>query len=80
MLLYRNQNYEEALSMSKRAISIDKYDPAANYYYGIINSSLGNITDATDGFDIDGLSIEYRSAAYTELARLYFKKKLRESC
>ncbi|MEO6289278.1 MAG: DUF5107 domain-containing protein, partial [Ginsengibacter sp.] len=74
-LLYRNQNYIEALAMSKRALSIDTYDGAANYYYGIINSRLGNITDAKDGFDIASLGTEYRSAAYTELSKLYFKEK-----
>ena len=75
VLLYRNQNYLEALSMVKKALSIDTYDAAANYYYGIINMALGNITDAKDGFDISALGNEYRSAAYTELAKLYFKEK-----
>ncbi|MEO8568788.1 MAG: DUF5107 domain-containing protein [Ginsengibacter sp.] len=75
VLLYRNQNYMEALSMVKKALSIDTYDAAANYYYGIINIALGNITDAKDGFDISALGNEYRSAAYTELAKLYFKEK-----
>ena len=36
---------------------------------------LGNITDAKDGFSIATLSAEYRSAAYTELSRLYLKEK-----
>lgn len=75
VLLYRNQNYMEALSMVKKALSIDTYDATANYYYGIINIALGNITDAKDGFDISALGNEYRSAAYTELAKLYFKEK-----
>ncbi len=74
VLLYRNQNYDEALSMSKKALSIDTYDPAANYNYGIINVALGNMVDAKDGFDIAALGIEYRSAAYTELAKIYFKE------
>src|SRR5207249_2123061 len=36
---------------------------------------LGNTTDAKDGFDIATLSPEYRSAAYTELGKLYLKEK-----
>ncbi len=75
ILLYRNQEDSDALAFIKKALSIDTYDPAANYYYGIINGSLGNITDAKDGFDIAALGMEYRSAAYTELSKLYFKEK-----
>jgi predicted Zn-dependent protease len=74
MLLYRNINYPEALVMAKKALSIDTYDPAANYYYGLINDKLGNIADAKDGFDIASLGMEYRSAAYTELANVYLKE------
>ena len=67
--------YAEALETSKRALSIDTYDGGANYYYALINLQLNNITDAKDGFDIATLSQEYRSAAYTELAKIYFKEK-----
>ncbi len=74
MLLYRNAHYTEALAVSKKALSIDTYDPAANYYYGVINNTLGNIADAKDGFAISALGTEYRSAAYTELAKLYFRE------
>ncbi|MEP7228743.1 MAG: DUF5107 domain-containing protein [Ginsengibacter sp.] len=75
VLLYRNQKYDEALSASKKALAIDTYDPAANYNYGIINVALNNIIDAKDGFDIAALGGEYRSAAYTELSKIYFKEK-----
>jgi len=74
MLLYRNMRYNEALDFAKKALSIDTYDGAANYYYGLINSKKGIITDAKDGFDLASLNIEYRSAAYTELATLYFRE------
>ncbi|MEP6595011.1 MAG: DUF5107 domain-containing protein [Ginsengibacter sp.] len=74
MLLYRNMKYPDALGMAKKALSIDTYDPAANYYYGLINDKLGNTSDAKDGFDIAAMGIEYRSASYTELAKIYFKE------
>ena len=74
MLLYRSANYDEALRMVKTALSIDTYDPAANYYYGLINLSLGNITDAKDGFDIASLDMPFRSAAYTNLAKIYLRE------
>jgi tetratricopeptide (TPR) repeat protein len=74
MLMYRNMRYDEALDFAKKALSIDTYDGAANYYYGLINVKKGMITDAKDGFDIAASNIEYRSAAYTELATLYFRQ------
>ncbi|MEO6723112.1 MAG: DUF5107 domain-containing protein, partial [Ferruginibacter sp.] len=74
MLLYRNMKYADALSMAKKALAIDTYDEAANYYYGLINSKLNNIADAKDGFDIASMGMEYRSAAYTELSKIYFRE------
>jgi tetratricopeptide (TPR) repeat protein len=74
-LNYRNMLYPQALEMATKAMSIDTHDGAANYYYGLVNARMGNITDAKDGFSIATLSAEYRSAAYTELARLYLMEK-----
>ena len=70
-ILYRSMHYDEALENAKRALSIDTYNPAANYYYGLINKQLGNIVDAKDGFDIASQGMEYRSAAFNELSKLY---------
>lgn len=75
LLSLHNMEYKEALSYSKKALSIDTYDPAANYYYGLANTQLGNFTGAKDGFDIAALSVQYRSAAYTELSKIYFHEK-----
>jgi tetratricopeptide (TPR) repeat protein len=74
-LKYRNIQYSQALELAMKALSIDTHDGAANYYYGLINARLGNTVDAKDGFDLATLSSEYRSAAYTELSRLYLKEK-----
>jgi len=74
-LMYRNMRYAEALKLIKKALSIDTNDGAANYYYGIINEQLGNVIDAKDGFDIASLSMEYRSAAYNGLCKLYLVEK-----
>jgi tetratricopeptide (TPR) repeat protein len=74
MVLYRGMKYEQALENAKKALSVDTYDPAANYYYGLINTKLGKITDAKDGFDIASQAVEYRSASYTQLAQLYLKE------
>lgn len=74
-LMYRNMQYAEALKVIKKALSMDTNDGAANYYYGIINAEMGNVIDAKDGFDIASLSIEYRSAAYNGLGKLYLVEK-----
>ena len=74
LLMYRQMKYDEALQAAKRALSIDTYDPAANYYYGLINDRMGNITDAKDGYDIASQSLEYRPASFTRLANIYFRE------
>jgi len=75
LLSLHNMQYQDAWSYSKKALSIDTYDAAANYYYGLANIQLGNIANAKDGFDIAALSIQYRSAAYTELSKIYFRER-----
>jgi Tfp pilus assembly protein PilF len=74
MLAYRDMDYKKSLGYSRHALSIDTYDPAANFYYGLANDQLGNTIDAKDGFDIASLSPSYRGAAYTELSRIYFRE------
>ncbi|MFN7929378.1 MAG: DUF5107 domain-containing protein [Blastocatellia bacterium] len=75
MLEYRNLNYEKALAHAKRALSIDTYDAAANYYYGLANVRLSKLTDAKDGFDLAAQAGEYRNAACLELAKLFLREK-----
>ena len=75
MLAYRNMDYKKSLEYARHALSIDTYDPAGNFYYGLVNAQLGNVTDAKDGFDIATLSVAFRGAAYTELSKVYFKEK-----
>jgi tetratricopeptide (TPR) repeat protein len=72
IVLYRRMRYDEALQSLKKALSINTYDPAANYYYGLINRQLGKRIDAIDGFDMATQSEEFRTPAFTELAKMYF--------
>jgi len=71
-LKIRQFKYTEARVDARKALSINTYDPSANYYFALANLKLGDITNAKDGFDIAASSVEYRSAAYTELAKIYF--------
>jgi len=73
-LQYRNLDYQKSLDYATHALQVDTYDPEGNYYYGMANAALGNVTDAKDGFDIASLSVEFRGPAYTALSKLYFKE------
>jgi lipopolysaccharide biosynthesis regulator YciM len=71
-LQIRKLEYKKAVATASKALAIDTYNPAANYYYGLANLHLGNTTDAKDGFDIAAASVEFRSSAYTALSKIYF--------
>lgn len=73
-LHYRSAEYSIALDLASRALSIDTYHPASNFIYASINEKLGNQTDAIDGYSIASASVEYKSAAFLGLARIYFKR------
>ncbi|MEP6927483.1 MAG: DUF5107 domain-containing protein [Ginsengibacter sp.] len=75
LLMYHKMEYLQALNVAKKSLSIDTYNPEANYYYGLINVKLKKITDAKDGFDIASQNISYRDAAYTELSKIYLQEK-----
>lgn len=70
MLAIRSMEYDAARRFAMTALSVDTYDGAANYYYGLANRRLGKLADAKDGFEIAASSPEFRGPAWTELARL----------
>lgn len=74
MLLYRKMHYEEAYQYANKVLAIDEYNPEANYYGGLIALRLGKETDAMDRFEIAAITTELRSAAYTQLAKIYFRQ------
>ncbi len=69
-ILYKRTQYLKALDDARDALSIDAYDPGANFIYGVINRWLGNLADAKDGFGWAARSLEFRSAAYEQLAEI----------
>jgi len=79
---YRMMNYEESLKYSLKSLSVNTYDPLANYVFGLTNVKLKKLTRAKNGFSIAAQSVGLRSAAYTELAKIFarerkFKKALK---
>jgi len=73
-LYYRQRNLEDGLGLAKLSLSLDTYDPKANFVYGLINRDLGNLNDAEDGFSLAMLSPYSRISAGIELAKLYMLK------
>lgn len=76
----RNFKYNEALLLLKRAISIHTHDPEANYYYGLVNELMNNTVDAIDGYSIASISSDFKSAAYTALARIQLRNSAFSNC
>lgn len=70
-LEYRKMNYAAAFDAASKALSINTYDGAANYSYGLAALKLNKIIDAKDGFDLASQSAEYRVPAFTQLAYIY---------
>lgn len=74
-LYYHRMVYDSAFICAKKALSIDQYDPKANYEYGRAARQSDKFYDALDGFELATLTTPLRSAAFTELSKLYFSRK-----
>ena len=75
-LANRRADPPRALGFARHALSIDTYDPGANYQFGLASAALGHHADAKEAFSIAALSPGWRSAADTELAKEYLREKL----
>jgi tetratricopeptide (TPR) repeat protein len=74
-LANRRADYLAARGFALRALSIDTYDPGANYQLGRASVALARETDAQDAFSIAALSPGWRSAAGVELAKTFLREK-----
>lgn len=73
-LYLRKADTENALVNVKKSLSINAYDPKANFLFGLINRQLDNLLDAQDGFAVASITPGYRVASYIELAKLFILK------
>ncbi len=71
----RKADYSEASKYAWKALSIDTYDPDANYQFGIASAGLGHNADTKAAFSLAALSLGWRSAASIELAKEYLREK-----
>jgi len=69
-LYFKRAEYEKARNYALAALAIDAYDAGANFIYGVISHHLGKYADAKDGFGWAARSLEFRSAAYEQLAEI----------
>lgn len=74
-LFYRSMNYDSAYFYARKALSFDTYYPDANFEYGRSAKQLGKIYDSLDGYEIAAITTPMRSAAYTEISKIYFTSK-----
>ncbi|HOX56620.1 MAG TPA: DUF5107 domain-containing protein [Candidatus Paceibacterota bacterium] len=75
-LANRRADSAAALGFARHALSIDTYDPCANYQIGLASAALGCCADAKAAFSLAALSPAWRSAANSELAREYLRERL----
>lgn len=73
--IYCNRGeYEKGLGFASKALKQSMYDPEANYIYGVISRRQGNMLDARETFGWAARSMQYRSAAYCQMAEMFFKQ------
>lgn len=65
---YRSNQYDTALFYANQALQLDAYHPAANYFAGITYRAKGDAINALETFGWAARSMEYRSAAYAQMA------------
>jgi tetratricopeptide (TPR) repeat protein len=74
-LYFRRTEYETALSYALKILENDTYDGGGNYIRGLICRSTGQLDLAEESFSVAARTMEYRSAAYAEIAGIRMQKK-----
>ncbi len=67
---YRQGNYISGLRYVQEALSIDTYDPHANYMAGILYKAEGDLVNSKESFGWAARSMTYRSSAYAQIAHI----------
>ncbi len=72
---YRNGQFEEGIFYAGKVLEADTYDGGANFIYGVIQKELGQLTKAEEALSVAVRIMEFRSAAYVELAGIQIQKQ-----
>jgi tetratricopeptide (TPR) repeat protein len=73
-IMYRQGLYDDARKYSGKALAVDTYDPAANYFWALSSEKTGIDADALDGYSVATLSPDFRQAAWLRIAYLDIKR------
>ena len=63
------------LDYAARALAVSKYDPASNYWFGVLSRQSGRLADAKETFGWAARSLEFRSAAYAQMAEIALQER-----
>jgi tetratricopeptide (TPR) repeat protein len=74
-LEFRRTQFEKALEHANTVLKIDTYNPGGNYFAGIVYRALGDDINALESLGWAARDIEYRTAAFTEMAEIYAASK-----
>ena len=66
--------YQDSYDNTMKVLSIDTYDPYANYINGVAAEKLDREYEAMDRFEVAAMTSECRSASLTRLAAIYFRR------
>lgn len=71
---YKSALYDNAIGYANRVLKQDTYHPRANFQAGIIYRALGDNINALESLGWAARSLEFRSAAYAQMAEIYISK------
>ena len=74
-ILYKKMDYPASFAAAEKALSINTYDPDANFIYGMVCKQLEKRYDALEGFGFAARSMKYRSSAYFQMAQIHFQDR-----
>lgn len=69
-LYYRSYQLDSAMYYANKALQLDAYHPAANYYAGITYRAQGDLINGLETFGWAARSMEFRSEAYSQMAEI----------
>jgi Tfp pilus assembly protein PilF len=73
-LYYRGGNFDKAVEFAAKSLSINTYDPEANFIFGLAHKKAENLPNAQDGFAVASLTPSYRNASFIEMCKLFLLK------
>ncbi len=71
---YRQAEYSRAADIAEKILGNDTYDGAGNFIYGVILRRMGNLNQAEEAFSVAARTMEFRSAAYLEIAGIRIRQ------